>query len=513
VDAVTKAASDDSSFEERPTADPTLSDDSSYSDNEPARKKSAAAFPSESSDAGDGELDDTELETGDSPKPKPAKTARKSSSKLNSSKPKGRKGKGGFNIYNRPAPIAEFQAPNPISSPSGLDVMYDLEFTKNDNNSFRLNAVQDQVDGLRDELRNRHDTQSEQRDGFLTAIDVRQNRLEEFSQYTNGIYNAYSALKDENSRLQLDNSKLSNDLRAVKAELTLLKKSSGNETAALKSNNSATVASLKETIALLKEQKTELKKKISKLETNDNAVSELELLKAKKDLDVQTHLQKEKNKQKVKEQERENKKKEKTARFGLTSAMSNLAPSGTWNDIVVRIGYWILAVFAIILIAMFYDQAPSGENQWQRNNFGIAASSFGNNSVIAQLLGAQGGGSVGIGNGNANNLLTQLLGGRGGVTNDGGNIGNNNNVLAQLLTGGGGGAGAGIIAQLLGNAGNTIGSSASANSEEDDEMFTPNGPLAFNQNRDRLNRNDSGSETIRTNMTSVEDLTEGKTPE
>jgi hypothetical protein len=172
VDAVTKAASDDSSFEERPTADPTLSDDSSYSDNEPARKKSAAAFPSESSDAGDGELDDTELETGDSPKPKPAKTARKSSSKLNSSKPKGRKGKGGFNIYNRPAPIAEFQAPNPISSPSGLDVMYDLEFTKNDNNSFRLNAVQDQVDGLRDELRNRHDTQSEQRDGFLTAIDV-----------------------------------------------------------------------------------------------------------------------------------------------------------------------------------------------------------------------------------------------------------------------------------------------------------------------------------------------------
>jgi hypothetical protein len=118
-----------------------------------------------------------------------------------------------------------------------------------------------------------------------------------------------------------------------------------------------------------------------------------------------------------------------------------------------------------------------------------------------------------IGNGNANNLLTQLLGGRGGVTNDGGNIGNNNNVLAQLLTGGGGGAGAGIIAQLLGNAGNTIGSSASANSEEDDEMFTPNGPLAFNQNRDRLNRNDSGSETIRTNMTSVEDLTEGKTPE
>jgi hypothetical protein len=68
-----------------------------------------------------------------------------------------------------------------------------------------------------------------------------------------------------------------------------------------------------------------------------------------------------------------------------------------------------------------YKQAP--KDQWQRNNFSTAASSFGNNGAISQLLGAQGGG---VGNGNAN-LLTQLLGANGGGASG------NTNLLSQLL--------------------------------------------------------------------------------
>jgi uncharacterized protein involved in exopolysaccharide biosynthesis len=86
----------------------------------------------------------------------------------------------------------------------------------------------------------------------------------------------YSAIKDENSELHLENCRLSNDLCTTNAELTALKKSSANEIGALKKSHAATVASMKETIALLKEQKGELKKKVSKLESNENAVSTLE---------------------------------------------------------------------------------------------------------------------------------------------------------------------------------------------------------------------------------------------
>ncbi|KAL3805211.1 LOW QUALITY PROTEIN: hypothetical protein ACHAWO_000032 [Cyclotella atomus] len=48
-------------------------------------------------------------------------------------------------------------------------------------------------------------------------------------------------------------------------------------------------------------------------------------------------------------------KKEKTARIGLTSAMSNLAPSGTWNDIVAPKDQWrgtILARLLPLLVTM-----------------------------------------------------------------------------------------------------------------------------------------------------------------
>lgn len=51
-----------------------------------------------------------------------------------------------------------------------------------------------------------------------------------------------------------------------------------------------------------------------------------------------------------------------------------------------------------------YKQAP--KDQWQRNNFSTAASSFGNNGAISQLLGAQGGG---VGNGNAQTCSLNFL--------------------------------------------------------------------------------------------------------
>jgi superfamily II RNA helicase len=107
---------------------------------------------------------------------------------------------------------------------------------------------------------------------------------------------------------------------------------------------------MKETIALLKEQKGELKKKVSKLESNENAVSTLELHQKKKELDVEAHLQKKRNEQLMKEQERESKKKEKSARMSLTSTMAGMAPSGTWNDIVVSYVYNSFLLNVILIL-------------------------------------------------------------------------------------------------------------------------------------------------------------------
>lgn len=346
-----------------------LDDDSDVSeDNEPVKKKTNAFLLNESSDdAGDEsdfklikEHEDEEEESSESDIEEPKKKLTKprgrpkgssSGAARGKTNTKGRKkGKGGFDIHNRPAPIADYQAPNPISSPSGVAAMGDLAFKRDDNNTYRLKAVSQQVEELQQELRDRHTTQTIHRENFMVAIEARETRLEESVQYSNSLVNLYSAIKDENSELHLENCRLSNDLRATNAELAALKKSSANEIGALKKSHAATVASMKETIALLKEQKGELKKKVSKLESNENAVSTLELHQKKKELDVEAHLQKKRNEQLMKEQERESKKKEKSARMSLTSTMAGMAPSGTWNDIVVSYVYNSFLLNVILIL-------------------------------------------------------------------------------------------------------------------------------------------------------------------
>jgi hypothetical protein len=282
------------------------------------------------------EEEGSDFEETQPPKKKSSKKA-KATSKSTKGRPKsstacgGRKGKRGFNVNERPAPMADYQPPKPIDSPSAHPAMCTYTFTKNDNQAYRLQVVSGQVEDLQEALTSLYEAATEQIDELKSAIMAREERLADFYQYSHGLFNSYSGLKEDLAQLEVENSKLSITVSSLKA----LQKTSTNEIALIKQSNSATVSSLKENIKLLKGVISDQKAKLKDVSSTQAAVTDLENYARKKDIDVQTDLRKKKNQQMLKDEERSKKKEEKSARFSLTSQMSNQFPSGSWSDVVV----------------------------------------------------------------------------------------------------------------------------------------------------------------------------------
>lgn len=117
-------------------------------------------------------------------------------------------------------------------------------------------------------------------------------------------------------------------------------------------------------------------------------------------------------------------------------------------------------------------QAPSGDNQqWSRNNFAMAATAATNPFGIG--IGGVAN-NLGMAVGGNDSLLAQLLGARGG----GGGAANANGAIHQLLT------------QLTAN---------NNNKADENDGFVPH-PLAFNQRNSHALNPGTGQNVIATNM-------------